>query len=51
MKNSEVLYLFAQAHRKCGYQDYAQSLEDMAAKYEAEEILKESDESDKSRNG
>ena len=41
MNNSDFLKLFAQANRKCGYNDYADSLEEKATVYEADEVLKE----------
>ena len=51
MKNSELLWLFAKANRKCGYDDYAQDLEDAALVHEAEEILEPRDYEWENRNG
>ena len=41
MNNSDILKLFADANRKCGYEDYAKLLDNPAAVYEATEILRE----------
>ena len=48
MNKSDILRLFAQANRKCGketgksfYSKYAETLENAAAVYEANEILNE----------
>lgn len=47
MNNSYFLKLFAQANRDKGYWHYAESLENLAAVKEAEEVLKgEEDEDD-----
>mgnify|MGYP001619967928 CR=1 FL=1 len=40
-KNSYLLRLFAEANRKCGYDDYAKTLENAAVVYEAREVLEE----------
>jgi len=40
MENSELLRIFADANRQCGYKDYANFLEDSAATEEAKEIIK-----------
>ena len=40
-KNSYLLRLFAEANRKCGYDDYAKTLENAAVVYEAREVLVE----------
>jgi hypothetical protein len=36
MKNSEIMALFAQANRKCGYTQYADFLDDTADQYQAD---------------
>ena len=41
MKNSELLRIFAQANKDCGYEEYAEMLEKKAAVSEAEEIGKD----------
>ena len=41
MTNSDLLRLFAEANRKCGYEKYARTLEESAVIEEAKEILKE----------
>lgn len=41
MTNSEILQLFADANRKCGYIGYANFLEQEATVKAAEEITKE----------
>ncbi len=41
MKNSELLRMFAEANKRCGYDQQAKKLEEVAVVYEAEEILKD----------
>lgn len=41
MNNSDVMYLFALANRRCGHEEYAKLLENTAAVYEAREVLRE----------
>ena len=50
MKNSEILFLFAQANRKCGYDEYADFLENSVAVKSAEEILSEDRRSNRDQN-
>lgn len=40
-KNSTILRMFAEANRKCGYDDYAKTLDNAAVVYEAREVLEE----------
>lgn len=46
MDNSDILRLFAQANRRTGHEEYAKTLENAAAVYEAQEILKEESKKD-----
>lgn len=39
MKTSEILNIFAQANRRCGYHEAARVLENAATVKEAEEVL------------
>lgn len=41
MNESDIMRLFAQATKKCGYHDYAKQLENAATIYEANEIVRE----------
>ena len=41
MNNSDLFKLFAECNRKAGYEQYANTLDNAAAGYEAEEILNE----------
>ena len=50
MKNSQLLYLFSQANRDCGYDGYANILEGSASAHEATEILKEERKDDRQQS-
>ena len=39
MTNSQLLHIFAQANKNCGYDEYADMLDSAAAVYEAEEAI------------
>ena len=43
MKNSDIIKLFARANKRCGHDEYAEILDNTAAVYEANEIVRESE--------